>query len=392
MFLIALMLLLQTACGSESENVLSENNYPAYANNEDIVDTDMPLDEIHAEDEVQPPTYPILEEDINLDNGTPTVAYFPRVDFDAIDFTSLIIPTDTPHGYIGHWYVRHISTYLPSRVPFTYRELDTALWIEQMLHAKGFDESQVQMQIFSHYDVSGWENYFGRETPGLSYIKQQGWHDGHIARGYSQNIILTIPGQSTQTIIIGAHYDSLRYTGTSDNASGTSLLMENAQRMLANDNYYTLVYVFFGAHEIGMLGTFYFYESLLPEDRENIVLYINADVLIEGPTLAISIGYDFQLNTNALSEHMKVIVESFSDTHGIEIATSWGITGGDQLLFLYKGYTTLAFWGVCPVNFSNFLHSPKDSYEYISSRFPGMVENAMNAFALLLETVLLEKF
>jgi len=387
------MLTLQTACGGENDGLLLENNHSAYTNNEDIINANVIMDEIPAViEEVRPSTYPILEVDNNLDDDSSTVIYFTRIDFDVIDFDSMIIPTDTPHGYLGHWYVRHISTYLPSRVPFTYRELDAALWLKQMLYAKGFDDCQVQVQTFSHYSVSGWEDYFGLGISGLYSVKQQGWHDGHEVRRYSQNIIVTIPGQSTQTIIIGAHYDSLRYSGTSDNASGTALLMENAQRMLAKDNYYTLIYVFFGAHEIGMLGTFYFYDSLSQEERDSIVLYINADVLIEGPALAISSGYGFQLNSNTLTEQTNAIAESFYDTYGIEFNSSWQITGGDQLVFLYKGYTTLAFWGVCPVNFTHFLHSPRDSYDYISSKYPGMVERAMNAFALLLEAVLHEKF
>jgi len=199
---------------------------------------------------------------------------------------------------------------------------------------------------------------------------------------------LTIPGRSTQTIIIGAHYDSLRYAGTSDNASGVALLMENAQRMLNVDNYHTLVYVFFGAHEIGTLGTFYFYNSLTPEEREDIILYINADILIEGPYLLVQAGYGFELNENSLSKQLIEIADRFNDTHGVS-TRFMGVTGGDQLLFLYKGHTTMAFWGIDPSTFTNFLHSPRDSYENISRRFPGMIERTMEAFGLLLETILL---
>lgn len=363
------------ACGSENDALPTEDNQPSYLYVDDYEDTD------NSEEEALP------SEALDI----PDAVYFARIDLDAIDFNSMVIPTSSPHGEIGHWYVRHISAYLPSRVPFTYRELDAALWLEQMLLAKGFDESMVHVQTFSHYDVIGLEDYFDWGIPGLYDVKQQGWHDGHEARDYSQNIIVTIPGKSEQTIIIGAHYDSLRYEGTSDNASGVSLLMENAQRMLNQDNYYTLVYVFFGAHEIGMLGTFYFYESLTPEIRENIVLYINADVLIEGPDLIISTGYGFELNQNELSQQMKSFAELFYDTHEIMIRPL-GVTGGDQLMFLYRGYTTLGLWGIDPSTFTNFLHSPRDSYEHISRRFPGMIERTMNAFALFLETILLEAF
>jgi len=59
------------------------------------------------------------------------------------------------------------------------------------------------------------------------------------------------------------------------------------------------------------------------------------------------------------------------------------------MVFLLNGHTVLAFWGVelSPRFNTNFLHSYKDCYEYISARSPGMVERAMNAFAMLLEEI-----
>ncbi|MDR2167720.1 MAG: M28 family peptidase [Clostridiales bacterium] len=296
---------------------------------------------------------------------------------------------DTPHGEIGHQFVRHISAYLPGRVPFSTRELEAALWIEQMLLAKGFDESRVRLQTFSYDDVRHWEDFFGFGVEGLYEAEEQGWFEGHEMRNYSQNVIAIIPGVSAQTIIIGAHYDSLRYPGTSDNASGTGLLLENAARMLAKDNYYTLVYVFFGAHEIGMLGTFYFYESLSMQERENILFVINADVLIEGPDLVFSAGFGFNLRGNALTRQFVAISEIFYEEQGIQIRREQ-VRGGDQWVSLHKGYTTLAFWGIDPENFSNFLHSERDCYDYIDAMFPGMIERAMRGFALFLEKVLLE--
>ena len=323
----------------------------------------------------------------------PEILVFERVDIDSVDFAALVMPTSVEHGEIGHWYIRHLSAYLPGRVPFTYRELDAALWLWQMLLAVGFNNEQVQVQTFSYDDVAQWYDYFGWGVT-LRYSIEQGWHEGHETRNYSQNIIVTIPGRSAQTIIIGAHYDSLRYEGTSDNASGTALLMESAQRMLALDNYHTLVYVFFGAHEIGLLGAFYFYDSLTQEQRDNIVVYINADVLIEGPDLLISAGYGFYrsrpLRQNDTSARLLEITTTFSYDNDIEVRHET-VSGSDELVFLYRGHTAVGLWGMCPVRFTNFLHTPQDRYEYIDSRFPGMIPRAMNAFALLLEEFLMSE-
>ncbi|MDR2570282.1 MAG: Zn-dependent exopeptidase M28 [Oscillospiraceae bacterium] len=315
---------------------------------------------------------------------------FERIDFDSIDFASMILATSL-YGETAYWYVQYISNNLPSRVPFTYREYDTAIWLKKMLLAKGFDDSQVRIQEFSHDDVVGWEDYFGWGIPGLFEAKQQGWHEGHELRSFSQNVILTIPGKSTQTIIIGAHYDSLRYAGTSDNASGVALLMENAHRMLNADNYHTLKYVFFGAHEIGMLGTFYFYDSLTQEECDSILFYINADALLEGPYMLVQAGYGFDLNENSLSKQLIEITNRFSDTY--DVSTRFmGVTGGDQLLFLYKGHTTMAFWGIDLSTFTNFLHSPRDSYEIISRRYPEMIKTIMESFSMLLKTILIYEY
>jgi len=380
-----------SACGSEKSDLSFESEplLQEDSDNRDSVDVDNLYEERDESSLVEETDTYIDESDTNNNIIEIESILFERIDIGSINFASMISPTPN-FGEIGHWYIQHISNYLPSRVPFTYREYDAALWLKHMLLAKGFDDSQVRVQAFSHDDVIRWEDYFGWDLPGLYDAKQQGWHEGHEIRNYSQNVILTIPGRSTQTIIIGAHYDSLRYVGTSDNASGVALLMENAQHMFNADNYYTLVYVFFGAHEIGMLGTFYFLDSLTQEESEDIILYINADVLIEGPYLLVQAGYGFELDENSLSKQLIEIANGFSDTHGVS-TRNMGVTGGDQLLFLYKGHTTMAFWGIDLHTFTSFLHSPRDSYEHISSRFPGMIEKTMEAYGLLLKTILLSE-
>ena len=101
----------------------------------------------------------------------------------------------------------------------------------------------------------------------------------------SQNVVLTVPGASERTIIVGAHYDSPPDPGTSDNASGVALLMESAKRMMDYDNYYTIRYIFFGAEEVGLVGAAWNLHQMSEEERDNVVMMVNGDVLIEGPVL-----------------------------------------------------------------------------------------------------------
>jgi len=222
----------------------------------------------------------------------------PRVDrvdltiWEAENFADVREPafpsTDVPHGEISVYYIRHMNDHIPGRSAFTYRELEAAIWIVEELLAMGHDWDNIEIQEFTYWDVVD----MGIGLFGLSWWQVTSPMILGVGREYllrpdrvSQNVVLTLPGQSERKIIVGAHYDSPPYPSASDNASGTALLMESAQRMLEIDHYYTIVYVFFGAEEVGLIGAYYYLETLTPAQSDNIVMMINADVIIEGPYL-----------------------------------------------------------------------------------------------------------
>ena len=195
---------------------------------------------------------------------------------------------DMGYGEIAAGYIYHLSQYLPMRTPFSYTELAAAKWIVDELLAMGHSASNIEVQEFCYWEVN--EYRLGMWGGGMSWwsaISLLGDKDMDQLRRdrVSQNIVLTIPGQSQRTIIVGAHYDSPPDPGTSDNASGVGLLMESAKRMLEYDNYYTIRYVFFGAEETGLIGAAWNLHLMTEEERDNVVMMVNADVLIEGPVL-----------------------------------------------------------------------------------------------------------
>ena len=315
----------------------------------------------------------------------------------------------TPHGYLSVRHIEFMNDHLYGRTPFSYREKETALWIVEELLAMGFDPSDIEVQEFSHNDVSQWTRWSLGDTIG-SWARTT---VGNNSRNYSQNVILTIPGQSEQKIIVGAHYDTLPYPGASDNASGTALLLESAQRMLHLDNYYTIVYVFFGAEEIGLLGAYFYYDNLTRQQRDNIVMMINADVLFEGEFFFYGAGYagDQGPGTNHVSQQVNAIAQQVRDTHGIEIATlPQGIfLPSDQLVFLWEGHTVVQFSGLYKQPSNDFtgwaildhgdyaltarvLHSDEDCIHIINYRWPGKIDTAMRTFSVFLEELLLARY
>ena len=416
--------------------------------------------------------------------------------------------TDMPHGEIATYYIRFMSENLPSRSPFSYPELDAAIWLVEELLAMGHDFNNIEVQEFTYwdlleyYDISIW---WGSVT--WPSMIGEGREELLREDRVSQNVVLTLPGQSDRKIIVGAHYDSLVYPGASDNASGTALLLESAFRMLELDHYYTIVYVFFGAEEVGLIGAHYFYAQLSDTQRDNIVMMVNADVLIEGPYLIYGAGgmpviedeeamqiirerlieevvemfnrwhdewheqleemhddflieliegeyevygsgyvifeddfeifiFDDFVREDVTAEDLYWILD-LSDEEIMSWAFGFGIVdigmdeyaqmvssisaelnllyefelitipeaiglSSDQLVFLNAGHTVVMLAGLERIEnvehpgFLTFrdeftltiLHSPQDEFYYIEARWPGMIQNNMRGFGLLLERIL----
>ena len=222
------------------------------------------------------------------------------------DIRGISHTTDMPHGEIAVYYIRFMSEYLPGRSPFSYAELDAAIWIVEELLAMGHNFDNIKVQEFTYWDINEyydiwvwWDIVTWPNMLGEGLLRED---------RVSQNVVLTLPGVSEKMIIVGAHYDSLAYPGASDNASGTALLLESAFRMLELDHYYTIVYVFFGAEEVGLIGAHYFYAKLSEEQRDNIVLMINADVLIEGPYMIYGAGALPRLEDGEEIEYLRELV------------------------------------------------------------------------------------
>jgi hypothetical protein len=254
--------------------------------------------------------------------------------------------TDLPHGEIAVNYIEYMSDNIGARSAFTYRELEAAVWIVEELLAMGHDWDNISVQEFTYWDVNALElGLFGSLQWGNVTSPQiLGVNRDYQLRPdrVSQNVVLTIPGESDSTIIVGAHYDSPPYPSASDNASGTALLLESAQRMLELDNYHTIVYVFFGAEEVGLIGAFYFYELLSQEERDNIVMMVNADVLIEGPYIIYGAGSQPQFDEEVgLSEEVmdaisEAIIEDIMENADelLEMFEDMGVPIGDPEVFI----------------------------------------------------------
>lgn len=105
---------------------------------------------------------------------------------------------------------------------------------------------------------------------------------------YSYNVIGEIPAhkntKNPQTIVLGAHFDSVNCPGANDNASGTATILEVARLLskpeVKNKLQYNVRFVAFGAEEIGLIGSDQYVTQLVESgEDENLVGMINLDMV-----------------------------------------------------------------------------------------------------------------
>ena len=100
----------------------------------------------------------------------------------------------------------------------------------------------------------------------------------------TQNVIGYLPGESDSLIVLTAHYDHLGmmgsqaiFPGANDNASGVAMLLDLSDFHSKNERKYTMVFIAFGAEELGLLGSRYFIENPLI-DLNKIKFLLNFDM------------------------------------------------------------------------------------------------------------------
>jgi Zn-dependent M28 family amino/carboxypeptidase len=97
------------------------------------------------------------------------------------------------------------------------------------------------------------------------------------------NVLADSPtGSADRVVVVGAHLDSvIAGPGINDNGSGTSTILEIAEEMaeLGISNRQQLRFAFWGAEELGLLGSEHYVDSLSEEELQRIVANLNFDMV-----------------------------------------------------------------------------------------------------------------
>ena len=87
-------------------------------------------------------------------------------------------------------------------------------------------------------------------------------------------------GSRANTVVAGAHLDSVhRGPGINDNGSGSAVILEVAEQLARTRLANRLRFVWWGAEELGLLGSRHYVGRLSPSERRQIALYLNLDMV-----------------------------------------------------------------------------------------------------------------
>lgn len=161
--------------------------------------------------------------------------------------------------------------------------------------AKLLDKSRMKSALtkFSSFHTRFHDSEYGRESGEwllqtmVAMVKDAGARDTVIVKDFlhswlQNSVMVTIPGRTNNTIIIGAHQDSLnaklppilRSPGADDDGSGTVTIMEVLRTLLTSKDIIagkaenTIEFHWYSAEEAGLLGSQEIFEFYQQEKRD----------------------------------------------------------------------------------------------------------------------------
>ncbi len=162
---------------------------------------------------------------------------------------------------------------------------------------------------------------------GESWLSQSGLQLRVVAdvvreRTETFNLIAqTRRGNPDNVIMTGAHLDSVfEGAGINDNGSGSAALLELALQMKYARPRNQVRFAWWGAEEAGLVGSTYYVNSLSPEEKAKIKVYLNYD-MIGSPNFGNFIydgdGSDFGLEGPAGSAAVEALFQHYFDLREI---------------------------------------------------------------------------
>jgi len=171
-------------------------------------------------------------------------------------------------------------------------------------------------------------------------------------KGKSHNVILDLPGETEEYIVMTAHYDSTSLSqGAYDNMSGSVGLLALAEKFLKEKHRYGIRFIWCGSEERGLLGS-KAYCAAHEEELQKVVLNVNLDMIgcIMGKFIACCTS----------EEKLVHYIQYFAAMEGFGIKANQDVYSSDSTPFADKGVPAVSFARIAPNNTAT-IHNSYDT-------------------------------
>ena len=170
--------------------------------------------------------------------------------------------------------------------------------------------------------------------------------------GESRDVILDMPGEIPETIVLTAHYDSTSLSqGAYDNMSGSVGLLGIAEHFASHPHRHGLRFIWCGSEERGLLGS-KAYTAAHEEELGSVVLNINLDMIgcIMGKFIACC----------TTEEALVSYINYMSQETGFGVKAYQDVYSSDSTPFADKGVPAVSFARIAPNNTAT-IHNSYDT-------------------------------
>lgn len=171
-------------------------------------------------------------------------------------------------------------------------------------------------------------------------------------KGESHNVVVDLPGETEEYIVLTAHYDSTALSeGAYDNMSGSVGIMAVAEHFSKNPHRYGIRAIWCGSEERGLLGSKAYVRDH-EEGLKNIVFNVNLDMI--GCTMGKFIA------CCTTEEKLVSFVEYLGNIEGFPVAVRQDVYSSDSTPFADKGIPAISFARIAPQNTAT-IHNSYDT-------------------------------
>lgn len=177
--------------------------------------------------------------------------------------------------------------------------------------------------------------------------------------GESHNVILDIEGESDETVLLSAHYDStLLSTGAYDNMSSCIVLLALAEHFAATKPKRRIRFLWCGSEERGLLGSEE-YCSMHKNELQSTLLNINLDML--GSFMGLFAGF------SCINEEVADFMTKFFKKQRIPVDVRYRIRSSDSNSFVRVGVPAVSFTRTT-TDGTHTIHTRYDTAEVVSAK------------------------